>query len=359
MKSISITNSSILYVIRICAAWMVVLGHSFSMYECTIFKDQTYFPYIQNVAVVLLFFLSGFCNAPALHEIALSSETGSLMKYYMNRFTKIYSAYIPALIFTAVLDEVYIQIGGDYSYYENYNIRTFIGNLFMLQDNPIFTIFPSWGEISSFGSGRPFWTLAVEWWLYIAFGYMAYLGNRLITNKKIHYIQLLLCGILCITPIYHLIGGRGNGLTFVWLMGGILFECYNKIKIEKIIHLLFGLVIIGGWLYCGWKKEAYDIIVYLIVFFVFLYLLLIGNAYGKNIVSFNKKLKTMSDCTYSLYLFHYSIMKLSLIVFVDIAPIFRMIFGIILAFIISIIFSKFLEKRLMNLQWILVQKVRS
>ena len=47
-KKLTNINSNIMHVIRVLAAWAVLVGHSLSYYSLSIFKDETYFPYIQN-----------------------------------------------------------------------------------------------------------------------------------------------------------------------------------------------------------------------------------------------------------------------------------------------------------------------
>ncbi len=55
-KVLNGTQQTILDLFRIVAAMFVLVGHSFSFYQTTIFKDQTYFPYIQNIGVVVFFY---------------------------------------------------------------------------------------------------------------------------------------------------------------------------------------------------------------------------------------------------------------------------------------------------------------
>lgn len=74
---------------------MVLLGHSFSYYGMTPLKDQSYFPYIQNIGVVILFELSGFFTVYSLdnknrnHDYAFKS-------YIKKRACRIGRGYIPA-----------------------------------------------------------------------------------------------------------------------------------------------------------------------------------------------------------------------------------------------------------------------
>ena len=47
-------------IIRIIAAWCVMIGHGFVFFQISIFRSQQYFCYLQNIGVVLLLLLAGF-----------------------------------------------------------------------------------------------------------------------------------------------------------------------------------------------------------------------------------------------------------------------------------------------------------
>lgn len=64
-------NSFIIDLLGVLAAQAVLLGHCFNLYGVTPLKDETYFPYIQCIAVVLLFAISG-----VLFEYSVNKERG-------------------------------------------------------------------------------------------------------------------------------------------------------------------------------------------------------------------------------------------------------------------------------------------
>ena len=101
----------------------------------------------------------------------------NLTDYFVHRFSRIYTALVPALIAGFVLDRLGISFfdqSGIYQhpdfFYSNefgnnlskhLTLLTFIGNLLSLQ-----TI-----TVSTFGSNGPLWSLANEWWYYVVFGF--------------------------------------------------------------------------------------------------------------------------------------------------------------------------------------------
>ena len=163
-------------------------------------------------------------------------------------------------------------------------------------------------SVTSFGSARPFWTVAVEWWMYLFFG-MLFFWKEI----KIHpAIKLVLFAVISIVPFFNLIGGRGNGLTLVWFLGAgiLLLLMNNNIRpVNKTWCFISGMAMFGIALlrYLAIKTE-YDL-----VFASILGLSLLFFLYGlqqTNIIRANWLKKTiifMADYSFSLYLLHYTI----------------------------------------------------
>ena len=209
---------------------MVVLGHGMSMYGALPFLHEPRVPWIQNIAVVVFFVLSGLLIPYATClKISKSNQYG-FTRFLIDRFSRIFSAFIPSIIFVAVIDAIAVYFIGSYSYERAFNFRTFAANILMLQDHPLWRVAVGAGidPITSFGSARPFWTVGVEWWLYMAFGW-------LVLQKRTRPLRWTI-GLILIVPvaIEHIVGGRGNGLTMVWLTG---WACFRTLS-GGALHLL-------------------------------------------------------------------------------------------------------------------------
>jgi peptidoglycan/LPS O-acetylase OafA/YrhL len=70
--------------------------------------------------------------------------------------------------------------------------------------------------IEAFGSGRPFWTVAIEWWIYLGFGYLVF---RIIRHRRLGLREVGVLSVLGIVPLYNAMAGVGHCLTFVWALG--------------------------------------------------------------------------------------------------------------------------------------------
>jgi peptidoglycan/LPS O-acetylase OafA/YrhL len=162
-------NSSIsLDLIRAISAQIVVVGHGISLLGIAPWLHEPRLPWMQNIAVLVFFILSGLLiTYSSLRKT--SREGYTFRMYFIERFSRIYTGYVPAIIFIFLLDSAFVKIHGSASFPYPLDFTTFIGNLVMLQDFPGLNKYSSL-NITSLGSGRPFWTLAVEWWIYMFFG---------------------------------------------------------------------------------------------------------------------------------------------------------------------------------------------
>ena len=127
------------------------------------------------------------------------------------------------------------QRSAAYEYAADYHWPTAIANLFMLQDYPVFQILrrlhvpeQAW-FFKSFGSGRQFWTVSVEWWIYLTAGMATFLVLR---RRPPSPAQWLVLGLVAVEPLYNLIGGPGDCLTLAWLIGGAANLGYRRIAAD-------------------------------------------------------------------------------------------------------------------------------
>lgn len=264
----------VLDVVRIIAATFVLFGHSFSFYQVTIFKDQSYFPYIQNIGVIIFFLLSGFLTTYSI-EIRNKNNDYAFGSYVKHKVKRILRELLPALSIVATIDFIAILINKEkYQFYEGYNILQFIGNLFMLQNMGPRAILAK--IFIPFGSARPLWTLSIEWWFYLSFVsiYLILANKEIITKKKA--LLLVLFAFMCSN---YIITGRGNGLGFTFLLGVFSYYCYSYIKdniaktftlVGIILYIIYGVVV----------KEAYTIYSMLILCFIFMSILKMSQSWG-------------------------------------------------------------------------------
>ena len=294
-------NSLMLDFFRGISAQIVLIGHLISFAG---FQEKYNIPIIQNFGVIIFFILSGFIIS---YTTFIKGHNYTFKDFVADRFSRVYFSFIPALLFVLLID-LYLNYSNFYE--ENYILTTvnFFGNVFQLQAFPYISYF----GVEAFGSARPFWTISIEWWFYIFFGFVYY---KLYLNNRITIISIVL---LLISLIFVLdnINGRGNGLTIIWFLGFILFYTYSlkpKISFKKkfsyyfILSFLTILILIR--LYNN--PKMYDIGAG-IIFCIIILLLLNQPLFIKRIIisRFKKFSKFIASFSYSLYLIHYTLIEL-------------------------------------------------
>lgn len=298
--------------IRVMAALGVMFGHNFRYCGLTVFREQDYFPFIQNIGVVLLFIIAGFFTAYAFDR-ARDGKRYGFVEFAVDKYIRLITTMLPAMLLVVAMDLVVkINRANLYSFVNAFNVQTFLGNLFFLQDIPTAEA----ALVTSFGSARTFWTLSVEWWIYLAAGYIALVVLPQIREKRVNALTAVGAAIICYPALCFLIGGRGNGLTFTFMGGMLIYAMHNRQKRVSSTANLVGLLlslevfVIGG----TQIKEAYNLVFTLFCLLVVYFVAALGasipdRADGTQPRAF-KIMRFLADCTYPLYLVHYSVMEM-------------------------------------------------
>lgn len=315
-RDLSITNSSIIDLMRIMATYSVLIGHGLIFYGFSISRERGYI--IQNSGVIWLLLLSGFLTAYSLEQKAVDGNFDYKI-YVKGRIKRIYCEYVPALLLIALVDMVGRYVfTQEYPYKDNYNIVTFISNLLMLHNTP-FTLY----KIKMFATGRPLWTLPAQWWLYLCYGKIFFTISK---RNIIGFKDLVFLGICAIVPASYVISS--SQLTIIFLCGILSYYFYDIIKIKFSLGLAALAFLLGtvGSLVLNEAYNAYTYICYMMSFVLLL-------VFGKNRQIKQKKLlKMIADITFLVYLTHYSIM-----IFIDFFKISRFSKLLVLVVISSIV----------------------
>lgn len=130
-------------------------------------------------AVLVFFVLSGFLVGGMVCA-RLARKSMDVGGYAIDRFSRLYTAFLPALLLTALLtwigmtwfdgtglydasNPTFAEKGTAIDFGDNAGIGTFIGNLLMLQ----------YYFVAPFGANPPLWTLSSEFWFYAVAGLAA------------------------------------------------------------------------------------------------------------------------------------------------------------------------------------------
>ena len=294
-------NSNSLYIMRIVAAQAVLLGHLFNFFKISPFVDQKYFPHIQSLAVIVFFVLSGFLTDMSAQN---KPEDYTFSKYLKAHATRIYSFFLAALVFIAAVDSCIIAFG-TYPHVTSYTLPIFIKNVLMFPHN-----------FQAFGSGRPLWTLFVEWWLYISYGYFFFKCRRDSQRGTLHTMKIILGVIIFVIPLgaYMWQGGQFAMTVYAFALGIVCNRIYGKINRSKM-GVPFIITLFAFVASCIYFRNAYHFTTVICMCLLFLEALVFGGDRQSCIGDRGQKaLVFLSGTTYPLYLIHYTVIEFFLFV---------------------------------------------
>ena len=194
---------------------------------------------MQNVGVLIFFVLSGTFITFTLIERSKDPSYG-FGTFFLERFARIYSGLIPALLFVVVFDGIVI-----YGFRENaaapyYTAKTLIANLFMLEAyRGILSNYLRW---SAFGSASPLWTLAIEWHIYMLVGAVFFIWAR----PQQRLLMIAIAILFCKVPLHFFAGafqddGIGKGLFSMWLAGACVLLALRTLQLPYWSSLFLAL----------------------------------------------------------------------------------------------------------------------
>ena len=246
------------------AAQCVVLGHAGHYF----LPDSTFpFSRLGPFGVLIFFLISGYLIAHCILD-NYRDPGYDFGRFLADRASRILTPFVPALFLVAALDSLVIMSPG-YEYARDYTATTWIGNLLMFQDYPLFQVLRRIGVedaswfVGPFGSGRPFWTLNIEWGLYLAFGATLFYLVR--GDRPSGAVILLLVAVYSLIPLYHFAGGFGETLIYAWLFGmtaAFIDSGHLQVnaglfnRLQSRLPQIRGLLITAPWLIMGVRAFA-------------------------------------------------------------------------------------------------------
>lgn len=286
---------------------MVLIGHAASYFGLMKFIGPPHFPWIQSIAVVGFFWLSGFliCHSVLMRKQMM--EDYKFSDFFFSRFARIYSGYVPALALVFLVDFIFVYMYPlKYGFYYSFSIDVALKNMLMLQKFPLNSL-----SAPMFGSASTWWTLGIEWWLYMFFG-LIFIRKASWTKNKIYWVSLLFVSIV---PLHYLFKGNGNvgiGLTIVWFLacGIAIFKDMVCVYMPRNF-MLIGSVLLAALAFSRYKTsmDSYDLIASIHLGGAIL--LSTSWMQGVNIKinqSFKKFIHFTAGYSFTLFLTHYSIL---------------------------------------------------
>lgn len=277
------------------------------------------FFYIQSYAVVAFLALSGYLITASVKR-RLAAGTFTLSGYLKDRSSRIFVPLLPAIPVVVIGDRLAL---GESLYSQfvavGHGAWQSIANLLMLQDNSVLRLVDDVAgtqlAVRSIGSAAPWWTVAYEWWIYVAFA-----ATILIVTRKSRYsgVLFLLAAFSAATVLGLLVSG--NGLVLAWLVGFAFAWWETRAKALhtrfQILALIASVVATVAWL--DWRPN--DVYAPVVAISAGVAIFAAFNIVPRRALSgLAAPAAFVADYSYSLYLMHFSVLVWLSAVFPDLS----------------------------------------
>ena len=236
--------------VRGLTAQMVVVGHSLNLFLPAVFMVQrangTYRTtpgifYMQSLGVLLFFVLSGFLvSRSALTK--MTSPGYTFGEFFLERFARIFVPFVPAVLLVAVADRLVLHGRSNPFTTVPLDIWTTVTNLTMLYNNPVMrTVAEVTGlplKTGPIGTADPFWSVVIEFWIYITFGLILL---RLVRDRRIGVVGVLVLLFSGAVVAQTLVASEG--LVLAWVVGmayaiGDRFAWFTHRRLHQVLGVV-------------------------------------------------------------------------------------------------------------------------
>jgi peptidoglycan/LPS O-acetylase OafA/YrhL len=243
--------------LRAIAANLVLFGHAND-----IFGMKSGIP-AGLIGVSIFFLLSGFLITQS--SLSRIRYTGPhFNNYIVDRFARIFSVYIPVLLIISVLNGMF-NLGRWGQDGTSTGPVALFGNMLQLQDYPLFQALRHVAGgalyIRPYNTAEPFWTVAIEFWIYVVFG-VGFFG--LLAREKLGRVVVPTLTVVALpVVIWNAAAGGGNGLSLVWMVGALaayvwstLWHSSNsKLRIGSVVFAVAAVCLLGRGMKFTWNFQ--------------------------------------------------------------------------------------------------------
>ncbi len=237
-------SSVLLNIIRLVACEMVVIGHFLTKYQPVLNTPSfTIGSVLGGVAVLLFFALSGLLICYSLLN-KIGNKEYKFRNFFVDRFSRIYSGLVPALILAGVF--VLLIYVTNQTYFASLcamqttpSLLNFGMTLGMLERFPtsLFGLQLPLPAVTPFGFNGILWTLVVEWWIYMFFGWLV-IGSLGVTGKrernKPYWVLFFAVAALLSLMILTLFQ-EYSSFIIVWFVGALMMLAINSSRLNSIL----------------------------------------------------------------------------------------------------------------------------
>jgi peptidoglycan/LPS O-acetylase OafA/YrhL len=222
-------TSLALDLLRAIAAQMVCIGHAWNNADLP--PHHTSLP---DVGVVLFFILSGFVIAYTLETKSAGAAPYNIGRYGIERFSRIYCAYLPAMVLLAAIEYGLRRYGIEPNGSGPVSFTNFILNLAMLQR------YPGYYSGQQFGMSGQMISVVLEFHIYFFVGalYFLCIGRQRIVAAIVAVLSARMPLIY-----FDASGSAAHDLFILWLAGFAMYFAMRAVQINAGFVATFGLAV--------------------------------------------------------------------------------------------------------------------
>jgi peptidoglycan/LPS O-acetylase OafA/YrhL len=321
-------TSVMLDLLRAVAAQMVCVGHAINF-------GGVGYTYLPNDGVLLFFVLSGFLIAYTL-DVKSSDPDYTIVEFGIERTSRIYTAYLPALLLigaATVLARRYgIEMSGDPT-----DMLTFIGNVTMRQGLP-----NRWG-VSTFGTAGHLTSVAVEFHIYFFVGAIYFF-----LIKRRVFVCALIALLFSTMPLAYFsnIANSDRALFVLWLLGFASYFIVKSVRDYRYASpFALAAFVICGYIWVAQRTpgDDYNLQQYPMLIFAFFSAVVFSQSIRVIPKRFGLLTTLVADYSFSLFLIHLTIVRIVYALLPEPTCI-RIILAVLAANLLSILFAITFER---------------
>lgn len=298
------------------------------------------------IGVTLFFLISGFLILNSAWR-RLDRPGPQMEAFLIDRICRIYTAFLPALVFAAVMSVLVVSgKWGQPGITEG--PVAFLGNALLLNDYPIFQVVSRLTgsyefHIRSYETAEPFWTIPVEFWIYVAFAGLAFVIIRGQPPKGILMPILFLMAIPVV--LWNAFAGGGDSLTVLWSIGAFFGYIFIRSSaLSRLRAIALGVLIAGFGFFALIGRIAqngfngYEVQTTIFIAMLIFGLLQLIERIGRSASFLPALVRAFAIYSYSLYLVHNTILIIAFEHLKGLSPTTSLAIGVVAAHSVAILF---------------------
>jgi peptidoglycan/LPS O-acetylase OafA/YrhL len=333
-------TSATLNLLRIIAAEMVCWGHANNLGGLSN-------AYMADDGVLVFFLLSGFLIAYTLDQKSRDPSYG-IVSFGIERFSRIYTAYLPALLLIGLISALLSYCDLTPSDSGPVNLKTFIANIFMLQNYPVISLptFATSGHLSS---------VAVEFHIYFFVG-----GIFFAISGQNRMLATLVAIIFCVMPLryFETIAGSDRNLFVLWLAGFAGYFACRSISDFRSLSTFASVSFVALvllWISHRTPGDDYNLQQYPLLALAFVSLIVATQSIKLIPPALSRWIAWAADYSFSLFLIHMITIR-SLFLIMPERGFFRVIVAFFLSNVAAMLFAWCFERHYRRVADILKQR---